>query len=251
MKVQDLQTNDPLLWSQYVQYFASGNYTAALTILGNTQLDNKKMTASVFNAASSNLTALQSLYADDVTNVLAANITKFNQMIADLAYTQSYNAATIYVKGNFVMYENNVYVYIAAQPSSGNLPTDTAYWLLLGLRGLKGIDGVGLKIKYAWSNTVQYAANDVVTYQQKIYYAKTENLGVTPGTSADTWGMIFEVPIAKIYTGSTIPAEPYAGLLWFATVDPYTFDEVDAMGLTFDGVDAKAITWEQVDYGGW
>ena len=110
MKVQDLQTADQSLWAQYIRYFANGNYAAALNILNNTQLDTKKMVGSLFNSAADDMTVLQSAYTTNVTDTLAAHIVSFNQMIANLVAKQEYSASATYSKGNFVVYNGNVYV---------------------------------------------------------------------------------------------------------------------------------------------
>lgn len=217
MKVQDLQTADQSLWAQYIQYFANGNYAAALNILNNTQLDTKKMVGSLFNSAADDMTVLQSAYTTNVTDTLAAHIVSFNQMIANLVAKQEYSASATYSKGNFVVYNGNVYVYIADNPASGIVPTNTSYWLYVGLRGDDGIDGVGLTLKYEWAGNTQYAANDVVIYKDVMYYAKTDNINNVPDTSTAQWEVLFTLPVAKIFTGSISPdsIERYTGLIWF------------------------------------
>lgn len=217
MKVQDLQTDDQALWSQYVQYFASGNYTAALNILNNTQLDTKKMIGDMFNTAANDMTALQSVYTTNVTDTLAAHIVSFNQMIANLVAKQEYSVSVTYSKGNFVVYNGNVYVYIADSPASGIVPTNTVYWLFVGLRGDDGINGIGLTLKYEWAGNVQYVANDVVIHKDVMYYAKTANINNPPDTSTDQWEVLFTLPVAKIVTGAAEPVYPnrYIGLIWF------------------------------------
>ena len=59
MKYQDIHTTDSALWKQYQDYMAKGEYDAAKAILAQTQLDNKRIDASLFNAITTELTRLQ------------------------------------------------------------------------------------------------------------------------------------------------------------------------------------------------
>ena len=59
MKYQDIHTTDSALWKQYQDHMAKGEYDAAQAILAQTQLDNKRIDASLFNAITTELTRLQ------------------------------------------------------------------------------------------------------------------------------------------------------------------------------------------------
>lgn len=59
MKYQDIHTTDLALWKQYQDYMAKGEYDAAKTLLPNTQLDNKRIDASLFNNIATELIRLQ------------------------------------------------------------------------------------------------------------------------------------------------------------------------------------------------
>lgn len=59
MKYQDIHTTDSALWKQYQEYMESGQYDAAKAILSQSQLDNKRIDASLFNDITTELTRLQ------------------------------------------------------------------------------------------------------------------------------------------------------------------------------------------------
>ena len=59
MKYQDIHTTDSALWKQYQDHMAKGEYDAAKAILAQTQLDNKRIDASLFNDITTELTRLQ------------------------------------------------------------------------------------------------------------------------------------------------------------------------------------------------
>lgn len=215
MRVQDLQIADRPLWQQYISYFANGQYAEAAALLQDAQLANKPMTKDMMNAAFDDVAALESAYYDTVEAPLAQHLAAFNQMVADFVSKQAYSPTAVYATGNFVVYENAVYVYIADVASSGHLPTDTAHWLYLGLRGSVGSDSIDLRLKYAWSSAVQYLTYDAVTYKGVMYYAISDNVNTVPDENPAVWGVLFSLPQAQIYTQADQPAELYDGLIWF------------------------------------
>ena len=50
MKFKDIQLTDKELWAHFQSLYQSGDYTSALTLLQNTQLNNKALTADILNA---------------------------------------------------------------------------------------------------------------------------------------------------------------------------------------------------------
>ena len=215
MKIQDIHIADRDLWAQYIQAFADGQYDQAAAILANAQIVNKSMTKDVMNEAADELAALEDYYYAGVEQPLAQHLAAFNQMVADLANKQAYTAATVYAKGNFVTYNNAVYVYINNTAASGHVPTDTTYWLYLGLRGDDGRDGISLKMRYAWSSATQYAANDAVVYKGVMYFAKTANMANAPDEYPSIWGVLFDLVQARIFAQEDEPIRAYDGLIWF------------------------------------
>ena len=50
MNYKDIQLTDKELWAQFQSLYQSGDYASALTLLQNTQLNNKALTADILNA---------------------------------------------------------------------------------------------------------------------------------------------------------------------------------------------------------
>ena len=55
----------------------------------------------------------------------------------------------------------------------------------------------------------------------------------------------------KIQLSKKPPAGMTSGQVYFKWIEPYLFNEVDALGYTFNEVDNLNITWAQADEGGW
>ena len=108
-KWQDLQLNDNDLYTEFMQLWKTGNYSNALSIIeNNASLSTKSFVAGALNTISAALTYLQDNYFNNVENVLAQDLNKFNLAISNFINKNSYNATTQYAINNFVLYNNNV-----------------------------------------------------------------------------------------------------------------------------------------------
>ena len=61
MKYTDIQLTDKELWAQFQSLYQSGNYTSALALLQNTQLNNKALTAEILNALTDYIVQVEQL----------------------------------------------------------------------------------------------------------------------------------------------------------------------------------------------
>lgn len=215
MKIQDIQISDKALWQDFVAKYESGDYYGALAVLQNAQLASKANTASVANAMIKAVDDLQDLYYTNVEDKLADGLVTFQESIDNIANQGEYDATKQYAQGNFVLYNGNVYMYIANTPSTGNLPTDTAYWVNLGLKGDTGAPSLDLNLRYNWQSNLQYNPKDVVYYGDSMYWAKQTSTGEVPSTSADYWGILIQNLPADITVSQSTPAKPYQGQLWW------------------------------------
>ena len=61
MNYKDIQLTEKELWAQFQSLYQSGDYASALSLLQNTQLTNKALTADVLNAITSYLVQVENL----------------------------------------------------------------------------------------------------------------------------------------------------------------------------------------------
>ena len=61
MKYTDIQLTDQELWAQFQSLYQSRDYTSALTLLQNTQLNNKALTADILNALTDYIVQVEQL----------------------------------------------------------------------------------------------------------------------------------------------------------------------------------------------
>lgn len=59
MRFQDIQLKDKELWGQFQAMYQSGDYAGALTLLQNTQLSSKGLTAEMLNALTDYIVQIQ------------------------------------------------------------------------------------------------------------------------------------------------------------------------------------------------
>ena len=212
---QDRQLDDNELFNQFTAYWESGEYQLALDILNNNaQLSSKSFVAGSLNIIGAALTYLQDNYFDNVEDVLAQDLDKFNLALTNFVNQHAYGPSQQYYVNNFVLY-NNLY-YMCIQDSLGNLPTDTNYWVLIGLKGEQGASGTGLNLRYTWNPMTSYAKYDVIYLSGVLYVALQANAGQNPTTATTYWQVFMTVPKTSITWGK--PLAPYEGQVWIETL---------------------------------
>ena len=103
----------------------------------------------------------------------------------------AYNGATAYVVDDSVSYNGSSYVCIA--DSTGNLPTNTAFWQLLAEKGNIGATGAtgekGLNWQGAWNSGAAYVIDDAVEYDGTAYVCIAGNTNHAP-TEVAFWEIL-------------------------------------------------------------
>lgn len=202
-RVQDIVTSDEELKNSYSQDFVNRQYLNAFNILeNNSQLDSKKFTADKINLISTLLSTLQNYYQTDVGYILDELKDKVQIIIDNYVLIGEWDSSKIYQIYNFVNYNNYLYMYINNNKTSGNLPTNSNYWLRIDLRGTNGAYGTGLNLKYVWDSNKTYEPLDVVYYNDKLWVTLVKNKNIPPSTT------IIETSGVTILTSDTTSYSP-------------------------------------------
>jgi hypothetical protein len=158
-------------------------------------------------------------------------------------FAGDWNNSTTYESNDIVKYGGNVYVYTYGLKTSGNLPTNSAYWALM-VEGFlfKGEfdvatsyrigDGVahggkvyicildttgntppnttywsqfadGIQWEGDYSGTKNYQKNDVVTYGGSVYIAKVDTTGNLPSSAAHWARFVEGISAQGVYNAAT------------------------------------------------
>lgn len=214
---QDITINDANLKAEFITRFFNGDYLNAFRIIeDNPQLDRKAFLENTINEIANLLSLLQNNFQNNVIDFLATQLSNFNHLINEFKLRQEWDSQETYEIYNFVIYNNIDYLYINPTPSSGNLPTDTNYWVEINIRGEKGNPGLGVNLKYDWDFTIEYQPLDVVYYNNALWVAKVQNVNVIPSNGA-TWEIFLPFKLIKIYSNTTAPTgdDLYKGAIWF------------------------------------
>ena len=92
-------------------------------------------------------------------------------------WEDSYSSSTVYSKGDIVTYGGYTYIYVNDEESSGQTPTDNAYWDVIT---------TGFKIQNIYSHGTGYKTGDVVNYGGYVYVANTNNTSQYPANTDGT-----------------------------------------------------------------
>lgn len=224
LKYQDIQIADTTLREQFESYMGAGNYSQALRLLSDNQLQfqGKAWIGDSINTLVHGIVTLESLYDDNVIKFLTNLSETLQGLVDNYRNIGTWIVGNEYKELNFVAYNNEM--YMALQDVPVNTPiTDTNYWLYIGLRGDQGVSGVNVRQQYDYLSGKTYNINDLVVYQGQIYVALKSNTNVLP-TTEDTWLLYERVIKATIHVSNVAPTENLVnGKIWFKTQsDPYT-----------------------------
>lgn len=217
MQFEDIHLSDVQLYALFRQYYTAGNYTAALNVLSsNPQLDLKAITADNMNELSERVYGMENVYYVEVEQYLANLLQSMQTDVNNLSNQNQYNATQQYYENNFVYYNNEVYFCIK-EPPIGTDPTNTTYWLYLGLFGKDGLYGLtNLTFVGPWDTNTLYTTNQVVYVDYTFYWALQDNQGQDPTTeSNEYWGVLFTVDFQKIIVSDSTPENSRTNDFWF------------------------------------
>lgn len=212
---QDIHLSDNALRNQYADYCAGGQYQQALTILSsNPQLATKVFNAETLNVISEALYQEESNAYNGINAYLNQKSELLNTLIGQVLNRQQWSSAIEYSLFNFVIYNESVYMYVNATPSSGNLPTNTVYWLNVGLKGTDGANGADLVLRYQWSASESYLAKDLVWYNDKGWVALRNNTNKAPGSFPQDWEEFISSQKASIQVYNQDLTQGYNGQIY-------------------------------------
>jgi len=106
-------------------------------------------------------------------------------------FAGTFSPTNIYELNDVVSYGGNVYCYTNALTSSGNLPTNTAFWTLM----VQGFTFEGV-----FNTTTYYEVGDGVVWGGKVYIAIADSQNITPPNSAYWSQFIDGISYAGVYS---------------------------------------------------
>ena len=204
-RFQDINLNELNLKEQYYNEFLGGNINKAQQIIkDNIELKDKVISAENLNNLILSIIKLEQNYNTYFVDNLNKKKNIYQVNINDLIYLKEFQNSKQYEINNFVLYNKEVY-FCKKKAPVGTLPTNSTYWVYLGLKGEIGAKSLGIRYKDSWNNNITYAKFDMVVYQNKLYVSKTTNKGKIPKTSLVDWELVMSVASSKITVQKETP----------------------------------------------
>lgn len=217
-RYQDIQTTDVSLKNQFENYFNASSYTEALALLTNNfeQIKDKAFTATTINKIIEGVLFVQNQYNNDTTVFLTNLAKEYFDLVDNFKNLQEWKNNINYIPYNFVNYNKKIYMCFK-NSSKGTLPTNTEFWLEIGLQGQVGAPGTDVEMKFNWDSVIDYVPNDLVVYNKNIYVAIRGNSNKQPDISSEDWLLFLTFGNAYIHVGTTPPNNFVNDSIWIKT----------------------------------
>lgn len=177
-------------WKQFNTYIANGQFANASTLLQtNIELQKCIIDSNYMNTVSKTVEEIEDLFLNEIQSYIHETVINKGQ----------WDVFTKYVKYNFVTYETDgvvqSYECLRDDTPLGTLPTNTTYWIPRVIRGERGASGIGLTPRGTWNSAVQYFQNDLVSYNNVVWAALEDNIGLYPNDSSQVWYSVLSMNI--------------------------------------------------------
>lgn len=190
--MDDMHLSSQSTFLDYYYAMQTNNISYANTLLSsNPSLANQIMTADNINTLLNETYNRELQPKIDIDYYLAGLEATYESMILNTRVRGEWSADIEYQVHNLVFYNGKGYfVYTNNKPPKGTLPTDTTYWREYDIKGYQGYGGINLNFKGNWDGTQNYVKNDVVIYQNKLWYALADNTDYEPNLNHYPWVII-------------------------------------------------------------
>lgn len=186
-RLQDVQIGDVDLIETYRNTFDNTSIETAQELINTNTLRSYVLQSEWMNDVKGRIEDLEEYKVTECDDVFVDKTEEFQFHIDEFEYIDEYSSSTQYYKNNFVLYNDEIYFCI--KDSLNNLPTNTTYWLKIGLIGENGQYSLGVAYKGDWHDSTQYYKYDLVLFSNNIYVAKQDNINSQP-TSTTNWFLL-------------------------------------------------------------
>jgi hypothetical protein len=218
----DLTASDSILVQQFFTAYQAGNITLAQQIFNQIPNNTQKiLTASKLNKYQDCIVAIENFYQTDIQPYVATKQTEWQGIIDEFSYQNTYNPTTQYEVNNYVTYTQAglTSLYICyAKPPIGTAPTNTTYWRMLTVRGIKGDSGVGMAFVGNWNSAQTYQVQNCVNYDDALWGALQTNTNQPPYEGSPYWQLVYKSGLTVYPVSATPPAVVADGELWFKNI---------------------------------
>ena len=196
-RLQDVQIGDVDLIGTYRDTFDNIDIETAQELIDTNTLKSYVLQSEWMNDVKGRIEDLEEYKVTECDDVFVDKTEEFQFHIDEFEYINEYSSSTEYYENNFVLYNDEIYFCI--KDSLNNLPTNTTYWLKIGLMGEKGEYSLGVVYKGDWHDLTQYYKYDLVLFSGDIYVAKQNNINSQPTSNSDWFLLSNSNELIKLY----------------------------------------------------
>lgn len=135
-----------------------------------------------------------------------------------MKYKGTWSDVLKYTKYNVVQYvvdgAKQNYMAISSDIPIGTNPTNNNYFIPITLRGEQGVSGSGMSPRGVWDETLRYNIFDCVVFNNKLWYAISDNINEIPSETSSSWGVLMKLH-NQIVVSSTEPTNQDINDFWF------------------------------------
>ena len=222
-KPQDINQSNKQQAEDFIMYAENENYTNMNNVIYNsdgtqkTELQGKCVVKELYNGFIDGFIHDESYNQDEVINILSQHLENYDESIYNIRVAGLYNSSVQYNINNVVYYNDNAY-FVINTPPIGTLPTDTNYFIKLGLKGEKGCISLGVELQGKWDNSATYKQYDMVEYNDALYVSLTSNSSLIPSENINDWCKIVDYNNSSPELNSNTPDYKTYGSLWLEII---------------------------------
>lgn len=222
-KPQDIHQSDKQQMIDYINYIEDENYKGMIDVIYNSdgsEKDNligKCVVKDFYNSFIDAFIQEEDYNQNGVLDTLQKHINNYNIYINRIKVMGTYDKTKQYYENNVVYYNNDAY-FVISKPTVGILPTNTNYFIKLGLRGDKGVTSIGTTNCMVWKSNITYEQYNMVEYNDALYVSKSSNTNKIPSDNLDVWSLAIDYKIGSPEFSVNQPDSGTKGSLWMEII---------------------------------
>lgn len=222
-KPQDIHQSDKDSMLKYTKYAQEEDFDGMHDIIYDTndvqryELNGKCAVKDLYNGFVECFNQEENNNKKEVFDKLSTHTSDYNTSINNIKVVGNYNGNKKYVKNNVVYYNGDAY-FVKSSPPVGTVPTNTTYFLKLGLKGKKGSTSLGIYPNGKWNSSIQYNQYDYVSYNNILYVSKTTNTNKIPSQNTSDWCIAVDYNNSIVSLNEFKPDYNIKGSLWMEII---------------------------------
>lgn len=215
----DMSQADFSLVRQYQDALERQDFVTARSVFA--QIPNgtqKVVTALRLNQLQEATLAIEEFYKTDVKPYIDTKQNEWETYADRFNYKGDWSSTKSYDKNNIVKFNDNglIQLYLNVLDTPINTPpTNTTYWRVLTVQGLRGEAGEGANFAFEWNGAIDYNTDTIVVFDNTWWNALKPSRNEQPFVGSEFWQVVLKVTQAIYPLTPNQPISQSEGELWF------------------------------------